>query len=89
MHKYIGIEKLDIYALHKLMFAIYVDVHDKSRNKLVKHIHIKDAGLDFIPMDEQIEKNSVNEVTPFFENTRFSLFLILLFYDPPDLGDFF
>ena len=40
-HKYVGIDKLDGYALRELVSAIYVDAPDKSSGKRVQHIHIQ------------------------------------------------
>ncbi|MCC8077460.1 MAG: DUF4368 domain-containing protein [Oscillospiraceae bacterium] len=40
VHKYVGIEDLDGYALRELVSAIYVDAPDKSSGKRVQHIHI-------------------------------------------------
>ena len=43
-HKYVGIDKLDGYALRELVSAIYVDAPDKSSGKRVQHIHIQYDG---------------------------------------------
>lgn len=57
-HKYVGIEKLDGYALHELLSAIYVDAPDKSGGKWVQHIRIKYDGLGFIPLNELMKKET-------------------------------
>ena len=57
-HKYVGIEKLDGYALRELVSAIYVDAPDKSSGKRVQHIHIKYDGLGFIPLNELMKKET-------------------------------
>ena len=57
-HKYVGIEELDGYALHELVSAVYVDAPDKSSGKRVQHIHIKYAGLGFIPLNELMKKET-------------------------------
>ena len=57
-HKYVGIEKLDGYALRELVSAIYVDAPDKSSGKRVQHIHIKYDGLGFIPLNELMQKET-------------------------------
>ena len=57
-HKYVGIEKLDGYALRELVSAIYVDAPDKSSGKRVQHIHIRYDGLGFIPLNELMKKET-------------------------------
>ena len=57
-HKYVGIEKLDGYALRELVSAVYVDAPDKSSGKRVQHIHIKYDGLGFIPLNERMKKET-------------------------------
>ena len=55
---YVGIEKLDPYALRELVQAIYVDAPDKSSGKRRQHIHIKYDGIGFIPLDELMQKET-------------------------------
>lgn len=57
-HKYVGIDKLDGYALRELVSAIYVDAPDKSRGKRVQHIHIQYDGLGFIPLNELMKEET-------------------------------
>ena len=57
-HKYVGIDKLDGYALRELVSAIYVDAPDKSSGKRVQHIHIKYDGLGFIPLNELMKEET-------------------------------
>ena len=57
-HKYVGIEKLNGYALRELVSAVYVDAPDKSSGKRVQHIHIKYDGLGFIPLNELMKKET-------------------------------
>ena len=60
-HKYVGIDKLDGYALRELVSAIYVDAPDKSSGKRVQHIHIQYDGLGFIL--SLIHISEANDVT--------------------------
>ena len=57
-HKYVGIDKLDGYALRELVSAIYVDAPDKSSGKRVQHIHIQYDGLGFIPLNELMKEET-------------------------------
>ena len=57
-HKYVGIDKLDGYALRELVSAIYVDAPDKSSRKRVQHIHIHYDGLGFIPLNELMKEET-------------------------------
>ncbi len=57
-HKYVGIDKLDGYALRELVSAIYVDAPDKSSGKRVQYIHIKYDGLGFIPLNELVKEET-------------------------------
>jgi hypothetical protein len=57
-HKYVGIDKLDGYALRELVSAIYVDAPDKSSGKRRQNIHIKYDGIGFIPLNELIQKET-------------------------------
>lgn len=57
-HKYVGIDKLDGYALRELVSAIYVDAPDKSSGKRVQHIHIHYDGLGFIPLNELMKEET-------------------------------
>ena len=57
-HKYVGIDKLDGYALRELVSAIYVDAPDKSSGKRVQYIHIKYDGLGFIPLNELMNEET-------------------------------
>lgn len=55
---YVGIEKLDPYALRELVQTIYVDAPDKSSGKRRQHIHIKYDGIGFIPMNALMQKET-------------------------------
>ena len=55
---YVGMEKLDPYALRELVQAIYVDAPDKSSGKRRQHIHIKYDGIGFIPMNALMQKET-------------------------------
>ena len=57
-HKYVGIDKLDGYALRELVSAIYVDAPDKSSGKRLQYIHIKYDGLGFIPLNELMKEET-------------------------------
>lgn len=57
-HKYVGIDKLDGYALRELVSSIYVDAPDKSSGKRVQHIHIQYDGLGFIPLNELMKEET-------------------------------
>ena len=55
---YVGIDKLDPYALRELVQAIYVDAPDKSSGKRKQHIHIKYDGIGFIPVNELMKEET-------------------------------
>ena len=55
---YVGIEKLDPYALREFVQAIYADAPDKSGGKRRQHIHIKYDGLGFIPLNELMKEET-------------------------------
>ena len=58
VHKYVGIDELDGYALREMVSAIYVDAPDKSSGKRVQHIHIQYDGLGFIPLNELMKEET-------------------------------
>ena len=57
-YKYVGINKLDGYALRELVSAIYADAPNKSSGKRVQYIHIKYDGLGFIPLNELMKEET-------------------------------
>jgi len=54
--RYVGIDKLDPYALRELVQAIYVDAPDKSSGKRQQTIHIRYDGIGLIPLEELRKK---------------------------------
>ena len=54
--RYVGIDKLDPYALRELVQAIYVDAPDKSSGKRQQMIHIRYDGIGLIPLEELRKK---------------------------------
>jgi len=83
-HKYVGIDKLDGYALRELVSAIYVDAPDKSSGKRVQHIHIQYDGLGLGVRGER-EGRGAPAAPPRapFENSRFSPFFHFTVLRPP------
>ena len=54
--RYVGIDKLDPYALRELVQEIYVDAPDKSGGKRQQTIHIRYDGIGLIPLEELMKK---------------------------------
>ena len=55
-HKYVGLENLTPYALHKFLKAIYIEAPDESSGKRPQSIHISYDFVGFIPIQELIQE---------------------------------